>query len=48
MEQRVKETGGILSISSKYGEGCCIQISIPITNPEITMEDAKLRKGSIV
>ena len=30
MEQRVKEAGGISNISSKYGEGCCIKISIPV------------------
>lgn len=30
MEQRVKEAGGIFFITSKSGEGCCINISIPI------------------
>lgn len=30
MEQRVKEAGGIFAIRSRYGEGCCIQITIPV------------------
>lgn len=29
MEQRVRESGGILYITSNPGEGCCIKISIP-------------------
>lgn len=43
MEQRVKEVGGIMGISSKYGEGCCINISIPIDNSEVVNKDLQLK-----
>lgn len=32
MEQRIRESGGILNISSNPGEGCCINISIPASD----------------
>lgn len=32
MEQRVRESGGVLTIRSNPGEGCCIDISIPAGN----------------
>lgn len=42
MEQRVKEAGGIMSINAKYGEGCSINISIPVVNTEVANEDLQL------
>lgn len=42
MEQRVKEVGGIMSIHAKCGEGCSINISIPLVNTEVANEDLQL------
>lgn len=34
MEQRIRGVGGVLNISSSYGEGCSININIPIVKQE--------------
>ena len=39
MEQRIRESGGTLNISSNPGEGCCINISIPASDSLPAFED---------
>lgn len=39
MEERVKESGGIFSITTKPGEGFCIGISIPVGEDEANGQD---------
>jgi signal transduction histidine kinase len=39
MEQRIREVGGTLNIASFFGEGCTINISIPLVGKEVCNGD---------